>query len=264
MKHLEAIEALTGLGLTLCQSKVYLALCRVGVADAKTCSKIADVARQDFYRIVSTLQDLGLIEKIISYPVSFKAIPINRGTSLLMNRRKQETKELEKKIKNIHKHIRMDNNREVFLKESMFVFVSGRNMVFKKIGKLIENAGRSIDVETSWRRFSKVHYFIDLLTEAGSKGVKIRVIIEIPPKNKASESTLDFFNKKSFCEVKFISYTPRTIVSIYDSKELLLIDNPKAELAEGNALWSNNQSLLTAMQDYFEMKWKKAQVPHYA
>ena len=255
----EAVETLIGVGLTLCQSRVYVALCQLGATDAKTVSKFADVPRQDFYRIVLTLQDLGLVEKIISYPLTFKAIPLDLGAFLLIERRKQDTEILEKRMKDILENFRMDNNTEIHLGNSKFVLISGKDSVFKKIGKFIEKAESNIDVITSWRRFSKIHYFFDLLKEASARGVKIQLISEIPPKDKASESLMDLVNRNSLCEVKLISYFPKTILSIFDKKEVLIISDPKAELTEGDALWSNNPSLLAAMNDFYEMTWKTAQ-----
>jgi sugar-specific transcriptional regulator TrmB len=140
----------------------------------------------------------------------------------------------------------------------MFVLVSGKNMVIKKLSKLIAKAESSIYVKTSWRRFSKVHYFIDLLMEACSRGVKIRFIVETPPKNTALEPILGLFNKNKNCEVRFIPYFPDTILTLFDRKEVLIISNPKAELTESKALWSNSQSLLASMHKFYEVKWIEA------
>jgi DNA polymerase III alpha subunit len=54
------------LGLTLLQAKIYLALSKTGKATIKTISKASNSARQDIYRIMPTLQKLGLAEKIIA------------------------------------------------------------------------------------------------------------------------------------------------------------------------------------------------------
>jgi sugar-specific transcriptional regulator TrmB len=60
----EEVQTLTCLGLTLCQARVYLALARSGMSTAKTISKVSKVTREDIYRIMPTLQKLGLVENI--------------------------------------------------------------------------------------------------------------------------------------------------------------------------------------------------------
>ena len=47
----KAIETLTGLGLTVLQSKVYLALAKEGKSTVKGIAKTSNIARQDLYRI---------------------------------------------------------------------------------------------------------------------------------------------------------------------------------------------------------------------
>ncbi|TSA56230.1 hypothetical protein D4R42_03940, partial [bacterium] len=227
MLLLEAVEALMGLGLTSCQAKVYLALCHFGVADAKTVSHCADISRQDFYRIVSALQELGLVEKIISRPFTFSAISIDRGASLLLERRKLETERLEIKINEILENFETNNNRNLQLGDPMFVLISGKNSVVDRLRKSIEKAKSSIDAASSWKRFSQILSFEDVLEKAWSRGVKFRFVTEKPTKNRASELILDFCDKSNFCEVRFVPSPPKTILSIYDRKEVLLIIDRK-------------------------------------
>jgi DNA-binding IclR family transcriptional regulator len=53
------------------KSKVYLTLATLGKADVKTIAKASNIARQEIYRIMPTLQKLGLTEKIITNPTMY-------------------------------------------------------------------------------------------------------------------------------------------------------------------------------------------------
>jgi len=86
----EHIQALMGFGLTLLQAKIYLNLVKLEKADVKTLSKASNVARQDIYRIMLTLQKLGLTEKIIAKPTMYKATPIKEGLSILLQNKKRK------------------------------------------------------------------------------------------------------------------------------------------------------------------------------
>ena len=89
------VEVLTDLGLTSTQARVYLALCKFGMLDTKQIAKCALISRQDVYRILQSLEKLGLVEKTISRPVRYKAVPADKGLPPLLKRKKKETVKLE-------------------------------------------------------------------------------------------------------------------------------------------------------------------------
>lgn len=93
----ERVQTLMNLGLTLLQAKIYLALAQAGKTKIETISKASNIARQDIYRIMPTLQKLGLAEKIVTTPTMYKATPIKEGYYLLLQNKTQEYTELRKK-----------------------------------------------------------------------------------------------------------------------------------------------------------------------
>ncbi len=78
------LETLVQLGLTPNQGKLYLCLLRTGKATGSTLSKETSLARQEVYRILHELHNLGLVEKIISTPTEYQGVPIQDGISVLM------------------------------------------------------------------------------------------------------------------------------------------------------------------------------------
>ena len=72
----DGVQVLIALGLTSTQSKAFLALCQLGKSSPKTISKESKIARQDIYRVLAELQELGLVKKAISRPVIFEAFPL--------------------------------------------------------------------------------------------------------------------------------------------------------------------------------------------
>ena len=90
----DRIEFLEKLGLTIVQAKVYLATIDAGPSTAKQISKVAKVAREDVYRVMPSLQTLGLIKKRISKPAIFEAIRPEDATTFLIDRRKKETEKI--------------------------------------------------------------------------------------------------------------------------------------------------------------------------
>src|SRR5208283_2799774 len=95
----DAIEIFEELGLTFLQAKTYVALVTLGEAAIKEISKVSNVARQDIYRIMPTLEKLGLAECEISKPTLYRAIPLKEGSSMMLHKMIEEDRTLREKIK---------------------------------------------------------------------------------------------------------------------------------------------------------------------
>ena len=150
------------------------------------------------------------------------------------------------------------SNEEQGTEKPEFVWVPGKEAFLYKMQNAIENAQTSIDIVSSYKRFSNISIFSEALEGAWTSGVKCRIIMDKPEKSRAAEKNLKFLSKYSCCEVRFIPSAPETVMNIYDQKEILLITNPNARITESPALWSNNHSLISGMQNYFTCLWAKA------
>lgn len=125
----ERIQVLMDLGLTLLQAKTYLALSQTGKATIKTISKTAHVARQDTYRVMFTLEKLGLAEKIIATPTMYKATPIKEGYCLLLQNKTREYTELQKKTIAIIKKSHESNDKTTPQEEAQqFFLISSKKL----------------------------------------------------------------------------------------------------------------------------------------
>ncbi len=253
----KGVEVLQGLGLTLCQSKIYLALCRLGCLDARTISRNTHIARQDVYRVISDLESSRLVEKVISRPTKFRAIPLKKGVSFLLKQKHKELSTITSQTKNLLEHFNPSND-ETMTGKAEFVWVPSKEAILYKIQNAIENAQSSINLVSSYKRISKISVFSEALEGAWSRGVKCRIIMDKPEKNRASDEILNFLSKSASCKVKFLPSAPGTVMTIYDRKEILFITDPNARLSESPALWSNNPSLISGMLDYFTILWTTA------
>ena len=106
--HVEIVQVLTQLGLTLSQARVYLALALSGTSTAKTISRVSGVAREHVYETMPQLQDLGLVAKVISVPSKFRPISMQEGFSILLERRTGEASELWAKTRELIKNCKYD------------------------------------------------------------------------------------------------------------------------------------------------------------
>jgi len=253
----KGVDVLQGLGLTQCQAKIYLSLCRFGCLDAKTISKDTHIARQDVYRVLADLEKERLVEKVINRPTKFRAIPLKNGISFLLKQKQKELSIITSQTKSLVDQFNR-SNEQLLTEKAEFVWVPSKEAVLYKIQESIKNAQSSINLVSSYERISKISMFSEALEGAWSRGIKCRIIIDKPEKSRASDEILNFLSKDDSCKVKFLPSPPETVMTIYDRKEILIFTDPKARLSESPALWSSNLSLISGMQNYFTILWTTA------
>ena len=259
----KGVEVLQDLGLTQCQAKIYLTLCRLGCLDAKTISRNTHIARQDVYRVITDLESSRLVEKVISRPTKFKAIPLKKGVSFLLKQKQKELSTIKSQTESLLDNFNPSND-ELVTEKTEFVWVPSKEAIIYNIQNAIEKAQSSINIVSTYKRISKISVFSEALEGAWSRGVKCRIIMDKPEKSRASDEILNFLSKDNRCKVRFLPSAPETVMTIYDQKEILLITDPTARLSESPALWSNNHSLISGLGDYFIILWTTAlKVPIY-
>ena len=262
MENQDNLITLTRLGLTSNQTKVYLALFRSGLSTAKTISKYSGVARSDVYRVMATLEKLGLVEKIISAPYKFRAISIHDAFVILMERRKKVTSELQAATREILKKFKNNNARKALEEdETRFSLVSEQAAVLGEKGTL-KAVQRSFDVVTSWQNPHAV-MFVDLedIVEALQRGVEIRVIIDKPDEGILSD-IMKLLKQHSNFKIRYLLNAPTALMSMYDRKESWVCTCTNPVLEECPTLRTNNACLLSILQDYFEILWLTAMKEH--
>lgn len=254
------IQTLMKLGLTLLQAKAYLALAQLGKAEVKTISKTSNVARPDIYRVMPTLEKIGLAEKIIANPTMYKATPLKEGCYILLQNKTQEHTELQQQtldlIKNFH-----ENNDKTNLQEEtqQFIICSSETLLLKWLYGRPNTAQISIDYMGKWES-TKVNLFNSLqnLKRAMKRGVKIRVITEKHEDDKSLQKIIQTLKKNPLFEIRYLSQPVPVETALYDGMDVgLCIAIPMGKSVP--SLMSNHPQFLKVMTTYFEEIWNTAQ-----
>jgi len=204
------------------------------------------------------LQTLGLVEKIIDSPTKYTALPMNEAITILLNRQLNEISEIKVKTRELF-HNRKKNYAKIasFQDNPQFVLIPSKEVLINRLRKAIENTQTSIDVATSCKRFKLACYSLsDVLEKAWLRAVKGRVVVENT--EESSSEIVKASWKSPHAEIRYISTIPKTVMVLYDKKEVFIYVEPKADLKDSPALWSNNPSLLAMAEDCFETVWKTA------
>ncbi len=252
------VQTLTGLGLTSCQSRVYLELARLGSSSAKAISAAAQVTRQDVYRIMPALQEMGLVETVIDSPTLFNAIPIEEGVSILMKRRKKENDELRVKTRHLLANFSRAKEKKYLPQEHAFVLIPPKETDVRRRKRSLSRAQETFDAISSKKRFSQaVFHMFETLSAAADRGVRIRLITERPEEGGLPKE-LEHLAKNARVEVRFLEYPPKAVVNIVDGQEASILTLGSAGWAQSSSLWTNNPSFVAVVQDHFDSTWSKA------
>ncbi len=254
----QSIQALLNLGLTVMQAKVYLALVRSGASTGRAAAKAAKVASQDVYRLLTELQEKGLVEKIIAKPTMYKATSIKEGLAILLENEKSAYLEKEKQAIKIFDSFSENKNTNVTIEKTEFTITSQLNLLQKTHDKLADLSKESIDFvfcleideKTLLREFPYIKRAI-------KRGVKIRTV---GPKNNEEPMVKNpkQLLKNPLFELRCVSQEDVQFgMHIFDKKEVtvMISENP----VPVPSFWTNSSHIVKLAEAYFEKIWNNAQ-----
>jgi len=248
------------LGLTRLQATTYLTLSKLGRAGVKEIATASNVYRSDSYRVMLSLEKLGLAEKIMSDPVSYRATPLREGFDLLMQNKTKEYVELQREATKALDSFQ-SSNQSIMLQsdDPHFVVCSSEKLFFRTFTDRHNGAKNSIDSIVNWRSISAglIDFHKDM-EKIIDKGVKMRTVTEKHEDDHHATKIIQDLKKNPHYELRYIPAPVPAELTIYDGAEVDL----RISLANGiptPSLWSNHAQLLEIMKTYFETIWAKSE-----
>lgn len=253
----DSFQGLIDLGLSLLQAKVYLALCRIGPATVGAVSKYDGIARQDVYRLMPTLEKLGLVEKMLGTPVVYKATSFREGCELLLELKVIENLELQKKTLALIDSFEMVDFKGLSVDgEAQFVVTSSKNLLRKKFDEKDRSVEKSLDVIAEWRFLRyRLSVHLEDYRSALKRGVRVRLLTDKHVIDKSTRVCIEDLSRNSLFEVRFLSVPFPAHLVIHDGLEVNLgVDDPEQTLC------SKNLQFIRVIEAYFEGLWKSSVV----
>jgi len=252
----EEIQVLTELGLTLLQARVYLALSSLGETTARNIAALSKIARQEVYRIVDQLVEIGLVSKIVAAPTKFQPLPLSDGTAILLEHQIKKTNELKTKVEKIAKKHITTRKKDVHA-NFRFEMLPQQAPWFK--GKVLSlESSERFDLMTSIKRLSsRINLDQSVFRKAAAKGTKIRILTEKPPPNSLVTQIINDLRKHPNIKIRFLRSFQDVILTIIDGKEVALALTPKNRVGPPY-LVSDHPSYIVMAQQFFEVEWEKA------
>jgi HTH-type transcriptional regulator, sugar sensing transcriptional regulator len=243
------LETLNELGLTLLQAKTYLNLAKVGEADIKTIAFTAKVARQDTYRILESLEKMGLAQKVLAKTTIYRATPIHEGLGLLLQRKKKQLSSIEKEV--FREFQNFPQKKTAKLSLCKFTIISDFALLVNTHEKLLASSRRTIDTILPLKigQPTFLSHFPSF-QKALERGVKIRVITQKP---KTVEENID--QSSGGLEIRHLPEKILFGMHIFDKKIVTIAVEEKKNLP---CLWTNSPHVIEMSSTYFNQLWEKA------
>jgi len=253
-QKIDDLSIFTQLGMTARQAEVYIAINDLEQAKVVTIAKTVETDRAEIYRVIPKLRKIGLIKKILTNPVSYRAVPLSEGLSILLQRNAEKHQEIQAKAKQFLENC--NNKEKTNREEFQYTLTSGLKGVDREFLRHLGGAKTSRDGVIEWNGvLYMVNTYFKEHKKALERGVKIRYITHIPKSAKLPQ-VIQTLKKIGNFEIRNTDTKLQAGITIHDKKSFAIITSSNSDPQEIEALWSNNPAVAKLAQDYFDLKWQ--------
>jgi sugar-specific transcriptional regulator TrmB len=254
------VETLEKLGLTQLQAKIYLATLTLQRATAIKISTIANVARPDVYRIMPSLEELGLLRKLITTPTMFEATPLRNACQILVQKKRDQYSQIQHESEElIRQYAEKNHSQTPDMVDDSFSLIASKELWHDKFTAIVKASQVSIDVIGEWTSLASIalgnpQIYLDPL----QRGLAVKVIT-----NKATDQhIIDVWREltsRKFpnLEIQLIHERPPINGMIFDRKTATMCVRSTPTIDWTPSLWSDNTEFVKVMVGYFESLWAK-------
>lgn len=258
------------LGLSSYQTKALVSLLRCGEAKASEISELSGVPRAKVYEVLNQLVDLGLVDKIPTRPVRFRA---RKPEEILERLRRNIMMEYEDRI-GFFERMRKDLMRKFvslyspsgFRTKELIRVVSVGGASERETRMMYTEAEREIDiVSRSFEYYPKVR---KELIDAFKRGVSIKILLLghdfIDERTRRVQSeVMKMLRSDMDVEIRLSKTSLPLRGSIVDpsydyrtGKAIFVVEDPETPLYLRDAAVTENPSLVAGMKKYFDLIWE--------
>ena len=260
----ESKNPLKEFGLTDTQSSVYLSIVRLGLASVSQITKESRVRREEVYRVLPSLEEMGLAERVLGTPLKVRATPVEEALPSLIKRLREDTNlkvnALEAiTVEFLKNHIKNGIAPLVNNGKSHLTMISQWNAVNHRGLAMVSESQKEVSLITSvYNADLGFADFSDALRQASKRKVNIRIIAEAVKDEKQLHEIISKNRlSKSQLNLKYTTH-PSIHYMIADQREAMLSTMADAHGSESPYLWTNEENLVGILQTNFEQMWQSS------
>lgn len=245
-------KLLEDIGLTKSETKVYLALFKLGSTSKSPLVKVSGISSSKIYEITDKLINKGLVSYVLINKVKyFKAAPPGRLREYL----KEKKKKIEKQEENLDSLIfSLDKSYNILASTtSAEIFEGWRGMetVFEDLINTLKKgettyvfgASKGMDSKKTQRFYSQY------MDRSYARGIKVKIVM--------NEDSREYYKTakgiKKHVKVRFLKQTTPAEINISKEKVLIIIlkETPLV-------IRVNSKEVASSFKQYFDVMWKQA------
>lgn len=144
MDEKRLFEILSELGLTKREADMYIFLTKRGPQKAHSVATHLKIDGAQTYRSLTSLQEKGIIESTIESPARYLAVPIEPLIETYVKTKKTEINRIETEKNELIGYFKGISTRETEYPMAKFQVVTGRNAIYTRISRMVEQAKTEI------------------------------------------------------------------------------------------------------------------------
>lgn len=256
------------MGLTQTQARIYISNFQTGPATVKQIGIVAEIAREDVYRVLPSLITMGLTKKHLTSPTMYESVEPKHAIDILLKTKQDDYIKAKQKSQGFLKRLgKQSKSRFLNDEKTVWVYRNKKSPVDPKAVESVKYAQKSIDFTTTYTLFTHSmnnQFLKDWITElyrAVNRGIIIRMALNMPktgkPVNKISflvSQSNGLVRHENF-KIKYLEAAPECIVLIVDDKKCLIETSPEDNEEVSPFLWTSNPVLVKLASTYFRETW---------
>lgn len=256
MNNEELISYLKEFGIPKNECELYVGLLSTGPTRASHVCNFIHMNRVKGYTILENLKTLGFVSSTFSNPTTYSANDLKESLQNLVNNKKSDIDRLEKIMNVIIKNYEITKPSDTSTDNPQFTIISGRQNIFSRIEKMIEEEDKELLIVTTYNDLSMMYYtsIPECITKSQRKGVVIKVVTELE-KGKDSE-IIDRMEIENICianlpsKGRIVCGSSETLISGYTTKKSNL------NSLEDSAFLTNSDEFVSNMKCFTHQLWK--------
>ncbi len=257
---LEKLQSkLLDFGLTSNQCKVYIFLGKYGSKSAPDVGKALKIPRTETYKLLTTLQNKGMVSASFQHPIKFTSIPLVDAVHSLINTEKERIKNLENQkteLNQLWNDIPEFYNEVQKTDEDKFQMLQGENQIHSKISNMLTTADSKFLILGSEKDLIKFYHanFIETL----SKSKLDHKIL-----TSSSQKTQYIFDNIKKINLRTLSLEMEQCLCfiVKDNDEVLFyLKNANSGTDKPTAMWTTSESMIYSKRLLFDSLWSNSKV----
>ena len=254
------VQLLTEIGFTKAQAKLYLALLKLGLSNGATIYKNLNVPRTVIYRTLEELQKMGLVEKELTTPYTYKATPMKSGMQILLSQRREQYKNVVSKAQEFLGKMQYYTEGISVNNDHAFSIIEGRERILQILKRNHKEAKKTVNGLTTLDRWMQiVTYCFNEYKETIARAVKYRLVIQMPSYEFVFPESVRALLADPTFELKTTHSPLQNNIGVFDSKCATFNIFPAKPLGDSPVLCTSHPSFLLMAQDHFEKVWDSAE-----